>query len=171
MAIPMQYTIGDEFDNIVAAKKAITRFLTDNSESYLVSHSNSKRFVLKCKSGKECDFHVCVTTSTAKSKGCKTTIRSFKEHTCSPTTHYKFKGANSKEYLLDHHRGSVAHNRAITVAQIIANEKEKWRNDIKYKTAWCVREALILEMDGKEEDDFKKMNSLKARIDEMIERC
>jgi MULE transposase domain len=38
-------------------------------------------------------------------------------------------------YLLDHHRSSVAHNRAITVSQIIANEKQNWHNDIKYKTA------------------------------------
>jgi hypothetical protein len=116
MATPIQYVVRDELNNIIIAKKAITQFPTDNGELYLVSHSNLKRFVLKCKSSKECDFYVYVATSTAKSKGCKTIIRLFKERTCSLTTYDKFKGANSKEYLLDYYCGSIAYNRSITVA-------------------------------------------------------
>jgi hypothetical protein len=69
------FNVGDEFDDLSVAKKTITKSLTDNWESYYVSHSNKKRFVLTYKANKEiCDFYVCVSTSIAKSKGFKTAI-------------------------------------------------------------------------------------------------
>jgi hypothetical protein len=65
---------------------------------------------------------------------------------------------------MDHHRGSVAINRATTVAQIRCNEKQLYGNEITYLAAYRCRQQLREEFDGKEEHDFAKMEDLRDRI-------
>jgi hypothetical protein len=114
-----------------------------------------------------------------QSSGCKFSIRcgfqkdgnapvsQMSPHTCNPRTHHKFRQLSSLWYLLPHHRASISYNREISVAQIRANEKEQWANDISYMAAYRTREALRIELDGREEDDFECMNDLGARIQEV----
>jgi hypothetical protein len=56
-----------------------------------------------------------------------------------------------------HHQASVNANRDITTAQIKANEKERFSNDISYMAAYRTREKLQEEIEGKEEDDFPRI--------------
>jgi hypothetical protein len=51
---------------------------------------------------------------------------------------------------------------------IRANEKESWANDIGYMASYRVRETLLIELDGREEDDFVRMNDLGAMIQEIF---
>jgi hypothetical protein len=53
-----------------------------------------------------------------------------------------------------HHRASVNTNRDITTAQIKANKKKRFGNNISYMAAYRTREKLQEEIEGKEEDDF-----------------
>jgi hypothetical protein len=52
---------------------------------------------------------------------------------------------------MPHHRASVNSNRDITTAQIQANEKERFGNDISYMAAYRTREKLREEIEGKED--------------------
>jgi hypothetical protein len=58
---------------------------------------------------------------------------------------------------MPHHRASVNSNRDITTAQIKANEKERFGNDISYMAAYRTREKLREEIEGKEEEDFPRI--------------
>jgi hypothetical protein len=55
---------------------------------------------------------------------------------------------------MPYYRASVNANRDITTAQIKANEKERFGNDIGYIAAYRTREKLREEIEGREEDDF-----------------
>jgi hypothetical protein len=66
---------------------------------------------------------------------------------------------------MDHHRGSIALNRATTIAQIRCNEKQLYGNEIIYLAAYRCRQTLQEELDGKEEHDFAKMEDLSAQIE------
>ena len=66
---------------------------------------------------------------------------------------------------MDHHRGSIALNRATTIAQIRCNEKQLYGNEITYLAAYRCRQALQEELDGKEEHDFAKMEDLRNRTE------
>ena len=58
---------------------------------------------------------------------------------------------------MPYHRASVNTNRDIITAQIKANEKERFGNDISYMAAYRTREKLREEIEGKEEDDFPRI--------------
>jgi hypothetical protein len=160
----MALHIGDIFSSVEVAKDAINRFILDSGESYMKETSNKRQYSVTCRT---------------QSSGCKFSIRcglqkdgnarvsKMSPHTCNPRTHYKFKQLSSLWYLLPHHRASISHNREISVAQIRANEKEQWANDINYMAAYRTREALRIELDGREEDDFARMNDLGARIQDV----
>jgi hypothetical protein len=160
----MALHVGDIFSLVEAAKDAINRFVLDSGESYTKETSNKRQYSVTCR---------------MRSSGCKFSIRcgllkdgnarvsKISPHTCNPYIHYKFKQLSSLWYLLPHHRASISYNREISVAQIRANEKERWANDISYIAAYRVRETLRIELDGKEEDDFARMNALGAKIQEV----
>jgi hypothetical protein len=78
--------------------------------------------------------------------------------------HYNFSETNSMHYLVPHHISSVQINRAITPAQIKCNKLERWANKINYNTAFRVKSACLLKLEGPEQDDFAKMNALRTRI-------
>ena len=58
---------------------------------------------------------------------------------------------------MPHHRASINTNRDITTAQIKANEKERFGNNIGYMAAYRTREKLREEIEGREEDDFPRI--------------
>jgi hypothetical protein len=66
---------------------------------------------------------------------------------------------------MDHHRGSIALNRATTIAQIRCNEKQLYSNEITYLAVYRYRQALQEELDGKEEHDFVKIEDLRNRTE------
>jgi hypothetical protein len=165
MNIPTTCTVGQVFADLDTAKKAIAAYVIDNGESYKVFKSQKLLYILKCKSPSNCQFRIRVTTSSSRSKGPVTSIRTMKPHTCTPATHYNFQHTNSRKYLMDHHRDSVAINRGTTIAQIRCSEKQLYGNEITYLAAYRCRLALREEFDGKEEDDFAKMEDLRNRIE------
>jgi hypothetical protein len=135
------------------ARDRINRHVIDKGESYKVICSNQKSHVLGCRSAKGengCQFYI--SAGLIKSQDIR--ISTMRTHSCNPHTHYKFKQLQSTWYLMPHHRASVSTNRDITTAQIKANEKERFGNDISYMAAYRTREKLQEEIEGKEEDDF-----------------
>jgi hypothetical protein len=70
------------------------------------------------------------------------------------------------KYLIPHHIRSVAINRHITVAQIRCNEQELSGNVISYLAAHRTKEAILEQLDGKEQDEFSKLNHLTSRINQ-----
>ena len=131
--------LGDRFQSIEAACKAVKSFVLDDSESFLTVASDKNRYIIRCKE-KPCNFQVRATLHKKDSKIGRTTtpvsITRLKPHTCSPTTHYKSKQSHSVEYLVGHHRASVIDNRNITVAQIRSNERLQFNNRISYMQAY-----------------------------------
>jgi hypothetical protein len=119
--------VGDEFDSIDDAKKAIHTYLLDRGESWKFKNSDSKWYTIVCKDS-VCMFRVRVTLS---KKG-MAKITKFDEHSYSPTTHYNHKPAHLVNYLIDHHRASIIDNRKITIAQIRSNERLYYSNNINY---------------------------------------
>jgi hypothetical protein len=137
----MALHIGDIFSSVEVARDAINRFILDSGESYYMKETSNKRqYSVTCRT---------------QSSGCKFSIRcglqkdgnarvsKMSPHTCNPRTHYKFKQLSSLWYLLPHHRASISHNREISVAQIRANEKEQWANDINYMAAYRTRRDCL----------------------------
>jgi hypothetical protein len=53
----------------------------------------------------------------------------------------------------------------LLIAHICCNEKPLYGNEITYLAAYTCRQALQEELDGKEEDDFAKMEDLYGRIE------
>lgn len=58
----------------------------------------------------------------------------------------------------------MAINRLITVAQIRSNEQEISGNIISYLAAYRTKQAILEQLDGKEQDEFSKMSSLWDRM-------
>jgi hypothetical protein len=144
------------FSTIEEARDFINRTIIDKGESYKVICSNQKSHVLTCRSPKgqgSCQFYI--SASLLKSQDIRTsTIR---PHSCNPQAHYKVRQLQSTWYLIPHHRASVNTNRDITTAQIKANEKERFGNDISYMAAYRTRDKLREEIEGREEDDFPRI--------------
>ena len=147
---------GDLFSTMAEARDLINRSVIDKGESYKIVCSNQKSHVICCRSAKGengCQFYI--SASLIKSQDIR--IGTMRPHSCNPHTHYKFKQLQSIWYLMPHHRASVNSNRDITTAQIKANEKERFGNDISYMAAYRTREKLREEIEGKEEDDFPRI--------------
>jgi hypothetical protein len=144
-------SLHDTFASIREAREAINRYVLNDSESYRVYKSDSKRHILVCKdksSGCSFEIRAWCTQKTG------VTITQMKPHSCCPTVHYKNKQASSLWYLKDHHRGSVIDNRDITPAQIRSNERLRFNNNINYLQAYRVKQALLVEIEGHEADCF-----------------
>lgn len=147
---------GALFSSMEEARDLINRSVLDKGESYKVLCSNKKSHVLCCRGprGEEgCKFYISATL--IKSQDIR--IGTVRPHSCNPRMHYKFKQLQSTWYLMPHHRTSVNANRDITTAQIKANEKERFGNDIGYMAAYRTREKLRQEIESKEEDDFPRI--------------
>jgi hypothetical protein len=118
--------LGDRFESIDAACKAVKAFVLDLGESFLTVAVDKKRYIIRCKD-KSCSFQIRATLYKKESKLGKTTtpisITVLVPHTCSPATHFKSKQSQSVEYLASHHRASVIDNRNITIAQIRSNKR------------------------------------------------
>ena len=54
----------------------------------------------------------------------------------------------------------MAINRLITVAQIQSNEQEISRNIISYLIAYRTKQAILEQLNRKEQDEFSKISSL-----------
>ena len=162
MAIPRT---GDLFSTMEEARDLINRSVIDKGESYKVVCSNKKSHVICCRSAeKGCKFYI--SASLVKSQDIR--IGTMRPHSCNPQTHYKFKQSQSTWYLMPHHRTSVNANRDITAAQIKANEKERFGNDISYMAAFRTREKLREEIEGKEEDDFPRIRTYGQLLHDQI---
>jgi uncharacterized cysteine cluster protein YcgN (CxxCxxCC family) len=142
----------------------VNRFILDASESYIKETSNKRQYSVYCRA-RSSSFKFAIRCGLLKEGTAR--VSKISPHSCNPRTHYKFQQLSSLWYLLPHHRASINHNREISVAQIRANEKESWANDISDMTAYRVRETLRIELDGKEEDDSGRMYELGARIQEV----
>src|ERR1700716_3974690 len=103
--------IGDTFDTIAEAKKAVNRTILDIAESYKVYKSDTKRRILICKDA-ACKFRIRV--SLCKKQELKAIITIFIPHSCSPATHYKNRNTNMMWFLQPHHRALVINNRETT---------------------------------------------------------
>jgi hypothetical protein len=65
---------------------------------------------------------------------------------------------------MSHHKACVIDNCAITPAQLRSNERLLWGNQISYKQAHRLCEAIIDEVDGSEVDNFALLPDLINRI-------
>ena len=150
--------IGDEFSSIEEARKAIRQYTIDDGESYAFQKSDQKRFIIICKA-LDCRFRI---RASKTKKGVKITIKT--PHTCTPATHYNSRPAHSIWYLKEHHRASIVDNRDITPAQIQSDERLRFSNNISYKQAWRVKQALLKEIEGLEADCFAQFPAYLQRL-------
>lgn len=145
----MELHIGDTFLDISAAKLAIQTFVANNKETSKTLHSDKTRISLGCKES-TCEFRIWAIDS--KRRGVY--ITHLTPHTCNPATYYIAPNTNSLQFLLPHHRASVADNPKITTKQIQSNERLQYSNTIPYLQAYRVREALLEEIWGNESESF-----------------
>ena len=143
--------LADVFPTMQEAKDSINRHVLDEGESYKVYKSDKTRHIVVCKDS-TCDFKI--RASFLKKKGVQITIMT--PHSCNPTIHYKNKQSSALWFLKDHHRLAVIDNRDITPAQIRSDERLRFGNNINYRQAHRVKEALLIEIEGNEADCFAK---------------
>ena len=101
----------DTFASIAEAREAINRHVLNDSESYQVYKSDSKRYILVCKD-KSCSFEIRVQCT----KKTSVTITQMKLHTCCLIIYYKNKQASAIWFLKDYYYASVVDNCNITLA-------------------------------------------------------
>jgi hypothetical protein len=134
------------------ARDAIRRYIILEGESYAPNpKSDSKRFILTCRDH-NCKF--CIQASNTTKLRVRITIKV--PYTCGILTHYKFRPSYSIWYLKQHHRALVIDNRNITLAQIRSNKRLWFYNDISYRQAYWVKQALLVKIKGFERDCFTK---------------
>jgi hypothetical protein len=59
-------------------------------------------------------------------------------------------------FLKDHHLLAIIDNRNITLTQICSNERLQFGNNINYRQAHHLKEALLSEIEGNEANCFAK---------------
>ena len=136
----MDLHVSDVFSSVDAAKDALNRFILDTDESYLKETSSKRQCSVNCcerSSGRKFAIRCGLLTEGTRR------VSKISPHSCDAHTHYTFQQLSSLWYLLPYHRASVNHNREISVAQIRANKKGSWANDISYMAAYWVRETHI----------------------------
>jgi hypothetical protein len=119
------------FASIVEACEAINHHVLDNSESYQVYKSDTKRHILVCKD-KSCSFIIRVWCT----KKTGVTIAQLKLHTCCLTVYYKNKQTSAIWFLKDCYYASVINNCDITPAQIQFDKQLRFNNSISYIQAY-----------------------------------
>lgn len=108
-----------------------------------------------------------------------------KPHICSPLVHYGSKPFHRVSYQKDHYRASVQPNHAITPSKYYLpphgppsnfsseafqiEERKRWKNDISYRQAQCVRAASIEEFYGPKDAFFSYFPALYYRINALAE--
>jgi hypothetical protein len=115
------------FASIAKACEAINCYVLDDSKSYQVYKSDSKRHILVCKD-KSCSFIIRVWCT----KKTGVTITQLKPHICCLTVYYKNKQTSALWFLKDYHRASVVDNRDITPAQIQSDKQLQFNNILSY---------------------------------------
>jgi hypothetical protein len=160
----MTLHVDDIFSSVEVAKDAINRFILDSGESYMKETSNKRQYSVICRiQSSSCKFSIRF----GLQKDGNARVSKMSPHTCNPHTHYKFRQFSSLWYLLHIVRLLATTGRYLLIR---ANDKEQWANDISYMAAYLTREALRIELNGREEDDFARMNDLGARIQEVDQK-
>jgi hypothetical protein len=141
----------DTFATIAEARNAINRHVLDDGESYQVYKTDSKRYILVCKD-KICSFKIRAWCT----KKTGVTITQLKPHICSPIVYYKNRQSSSMWFLRDHYCAFVIDNHDITPTQIQSNKRLRFNNHISYIQAYCVKQALLIKIEGYEADCFAR---------------
>ena len=97
-----------DFESLDAAWSTIHAYIIEQGESYIVTYSNSKRYIIACRDS-ICKFRIRASTL----KGPQYQITRYVPHSCSPVTHQNFRAAHSVAFLMDRNREPVADNREI----------------------------------------------------------
>src|SRR5947199_2298906 len=94
MAIPEQLQI--DFESLDAARSAIRTYIIEQGESYTVTHSNAKCYIVVCRNS-ICKFQIHASVL----KGPRYQVTRYIPHTCSPATHQNFRPAHSVAFLME----------------------------------------------------------------------
>ena len=137
------------FASIAEAREAINHHVLNDSKSYQVYKSDSKRHILVCKD-KSCSFEIRVQCS----KKTGVTVTQMKLYTCCPTVYYKNKQTSAIWFLKDYHYASVVDNCDITLAQIQSNKQLRFNNNISYMQAYRAKQSLLVKIKGHKADCF-----------------
>ena len=86
--------VGDVFDSISDAQKAIKSYVLTRGESYKTAASDKDQYILVCKD-RDCRFKI----QAYRLSKAIVSITVFKLYTCSPATHYKMKQTSSVWHL------------------------------------------------------------------------
>jgi len=71
---------------------------------------------------------------------------------------------HSVKYLIKHHRASIIDNSYVTTAQIQSNKHLNYNNNISYKQAYHIIQAVLLEMYGDKAMSFAKFPAYRERF-------
>jgi hypothetical protein len=153
--------INNTYPSMDFARDTINRYVIDQGESYQKQTSNPHQYGIRCRGNSGCKFSV----KAMLQQSLEVKITALVAHSCNPRTHYGFQQVQNTWYLMPHHRESVNFNREITVKQIMANEHEHHNNVISYQSAHRTKQALLLELDGYEAENF---GQLEAALDLLI---
>jgi hypothetical protein len=160
--IAIMVNISDTFQSMPEARDAIRRYIILEGKSYAPNpKSDNKRFILTCR---DHNYKFRIQALNTTKLGVRITIKV--PHTCGISTHYKFRPSYSIWYLKQHHRALVIDNRNITPAQIRSDERLRFYNDISYRQAHRVKQALLVEIKGLERDCFAKFPVYIHRLQE-----
>ncbi len=147
-------SVGTVYPSPKDAIDAVFSMISARGESFLVKKSEKKRWIATCRN-KDCHFRIRISTVAGTGK-----ITINEPHSCPPESHANWHSANSVRVLAQHHRKAVVDNRNIAPRQIISNERLQHGNTVPYHQAWRTREALRQEMEGSEEESFKKLPAM-----------
>ena len=110
--------LGDQFESIDAARKAIKAYVLGQGESYKTVSSDKSRYILTCK-----DYEYKFRIQATQSKKDIVSIIVLVAYSCTLATYYNGKQSSSVQFLKSYHYANIINNRNITPTTIQANER------------------------------------------------
>jgi MuDR family transposase len=134
--LPDPYVIGSVYGDLSEAKDALLQYTVAKRLSYRLKTTDHRRYIVKCRS-ESCTFRLRFTIH--KSGTAKTTVS--RGHTCSPETHFEWKGAKSVKYLRLNYQDTMDANSALDAKKIQAAE-EACGNRLSYRQSWRAARSI-----------------------------
>lgn len=146
----MDSLLNQEFETMAQARDKIKETIITAGLSYKKHKSNQLQYVLICKES-NCLFRL--RASYLKRIGI-IRITLYTPHTCSFTTHSKFRPSNAVSYTLPHHIDTISSDRTIKPKQIANQERLQHSNQLSYQQAWRTKEKAIKQIEGDQSEQF-----------------
>jgi hypothetical protein len=160
-ALPFEFDVGIEFSSMQEARAAALDLVVANGWSWTTTNSRPNKSYYYCRDRANCAFEIGIVAHPSNGQA---KITKYKPHTCPDSTHYGWRWPNWAKHVARHHRETVGSDLSIRPVQIKKAEHHQWGHQIRYMQAWRTRRLIQREVEGDEEQLYKKIIPLLCRM-------